>query len=115
MFDNVSEECKDLISKLLRKGASNRITVNEALKHKWFEKQAEVLPAKTTSDTVEHEVVARLRGFKGQSQVRKTAMNILVKMESSSNNEIVHLRQQFEAIDTENTGLIDAKKLLNIV
>ena len=33
-------------------------------------------------------------------------------MSSSSDNQIVHLRRQFQAIDTDNTGLINAEKLI---
>ena len=39
-------------------------------------------------------------------------MRLLVKMSSSSDNQIVHLRRQFQAIDTDNTGLINAEKLI---
>ena len=42
-------------------------------------------------------------------------MNLLVKLESSSDVQIKHLREQFEAIDEDNTGLIDESKLLHVV
>ena len=42
-------------------------------------------------------------------------MNVLVKMESNSNVTISHLRNQFEAIDTDKTGQIDANKLMHVM
>jgi serine/threonine protein kinase len=37
-FGNISDDCKDLISLMLTKDPKKRITINEALKHKWFKK-----------------------------------------------------------------------------
>lgn len=47
--------------------------------------------------------------------MKKAAMKLLVRMRSSSNIEIKHLREQFEKIDSDNTGLIDVKKLVDVV
>ena len=43
---NVSDELKDFIAKLLNKDAVKRITIDEALKHPWFDKQHENLDTK---------------------------------------------------------------------
>jgi serine/threonine protein kinase len=40
-FQNVSEECKDLIRKCLVKDTARRITATEALKHNWIVKKSE--------------------------------------------------------------------------
>ena len=45
-----------------------------------------MLPKHLDTQDVESELVDRLKKFKSHSQVRKAAMNILVKMESSSDN-----------------------------
>ena len=63
-------------------------------------------------EEVEDQVIKRIRRFRGQNQIRKAAINVLVKMESNSNVTISHLRDQFEAIDSDKTGIIDAKKLM---
>jgi serine/threonine protein kinase len=36
LWDNLSEEAKDLCSKMLQKNPNNRITAEEALSHNWF-------------------------------------------------------------------------------
>ena len=35
-WDHISEECKDLLMKLLLKDPKKRISLDNALKHKWF-------------------------------------------------------------------------------
>ena len=66
-------------------------------------------------EEVEDQVIKRIRRFRGQNQIRKAAINVLVKMESNSNVTISHLRDQFEAIDSDKTGMIDAKKLMQVM
>lgn len=36
VWKKVSEPCKDLISKLLEKDPTKRVSLDNALKHKWF-------------------------------------------------------------------------------
>ena len=35
-WTNISAECKDLLTRLLHKDPKKRITLEDALKHKWF-------------------------------------------------------------------------------
>ena len=81
----------------------------DALNHKWFQNKAD---EQVEAEQIEAGVIDRLKKYKGKSAVRKNAMRLLVKMSSSSDNQIVHLRRQFQAIDTDNTGLINAEKLI---
>lgn len=37
VWNSISQECKNLISELLRKTPSNRINLDEAIKHAWFD------------------------------------------------------------------------------
>ena len=37
VWNSISQECKNLISELLRKTPSNRINLDEAIKHTWFD------------------------------------------------------------------------------
>jgi Ca2+-binding EF-hand superfamily protein len=41
------------------------------------------------------------------------ALNVLVK--SISSKDIEHLRNQFELVDVNHTGLIDAEELMNAI
>lgn len=54
-------------------------------------------------------MVNRLREFKGQSKLKKAAMNILVKMINPK--ELEDLRKEFQKIDSDNSGMIELKEL----
>ena len=127
-FESVSEECKDLIRKLLALNQEERLSGQEALNHKWFKNYDDGLmeegkAATTTGSGIKNqatfcnlisdEVVARLRSFKGQSSFKKAAMNILVK--TATEEEVDDLRAQFMAIDTDGTGMIKAQELHDIL
>jgi len=58
-------------------------------------------------------VVSRLRSFKGESTFKKAAMNLLVK--TATEEEVKDLRSQFQAIDTDGTGLIKASELYDVL
>jgi len=51
----------------------------------------------------------KLMKFKGESLFKKAAMNILVKM--ATEEEILELKRQFEAIDTNRSGTIQIKEI----
>ena len=57
--------------------------------------------------------MARIIEFKGQSTLKKAAMNMLVQM--ISQDEVKDLRAQFEAIDTHGTGMIDMNELTDVL
>ena len=119
-FESVSEECKDLIRKLLVLNQKKRLSGQDALNHKWFknydaglieERKAQDLPA--GDQKISDEVVSRLRSFKGVSTFKKAAMNLLVK--TATEEEVQDLRAQFQAIDTDGTGMIKAQELHDIL
>jgi Ca2+-binding EF-hand superfamily protein len=51
----------------------------------------------------------KLMKFKGESLFKKAAMNILVKM--ATEEEMLELKRQFEAIDTNRSGTIQLKEI----
>ncbi len=55
---------------------------------------------------ISQNVLDRLRSFKGVSTFKKAAMNLLVK--TADEKEVGELRQAFQAIDKDGTGLIKA-------
>ena len=57
---------------------NNRLSAQEALKHKWFVKMAD--GDLKTNNLINKDVLERLQAFKGVSKLKKAAMNMLVKM-----------------------------------
>lgn len=104
-FLTVSEECKDLIKKLLVGNPKKRLTGQQALNHHWFKSQewaaahhqnttgAAAAAAGTGEQKISNDVIQRLRSFKGVSTFKKAAMNLLVK--TATEEEVQDLRAQF--------------------
>ena len=73
--------CKDLISKMLTVDQTKRPTAGECLKHPWFKEMEDKV---LTESTLDHEnqlrILKSLKSFKGQSELRRAALNIFVKM-----------------------------------
>jgi calcium-dependent protein kinase len=107
-FKSVSENCMDLIKKLLVKNANERLSAADALKHPWF-----LQDTNTMQNSLDENVFKRLKKFKGKSQLKRAALNMLVKMTNSKKLESLY--KQFQLIDTEHSGIIDAKKLLKAI
>lgn len=59
-------------------------------------------------------VIVSMREYsKNTSKLKKTAMNILVKW--INEKEIEHLKHQFELMDIDHTGWIDAEELYKAI
>ena len=91
-----------MIRKLLTVDKKKRYTCADALKHEWFTQ----METKRSQSQIDPNVIKSLSEFKGVSYLKKEAMNILVK--TLREKEILHLKTQFEQIDTDQTGMISA-------
>lgn len=105
----VSDECKDLIKKMLVIDPQKRLTAQQVLKHDWFVKFADHQQVAHDVDALDPEVFSRMASFKPTSYFEKVAMNILIKQ--SKDSEFLDLKKQFEIIDKDGTGLITPQEL----
>ena len=112
-FDTISQECKNLISKLLVVNPNKRLTGQKALQDPWFKKQLSSDPEQKLGGAINDEVIQRLQDFKGVSTFKRAAMNLLVK--TATDEEVRDLRRQFQAIDTDGTGMIKASELSAVI
>lgn len=108
-FQAVSPECKDLIKKLLVVDVKKRFDGIQALKHDWFKMFADGKLINKDVGRLDVDVINRLKSFKGESLFKRAAMNMLVKMATSK--EVEELRQQFQAMDKDGSGMIRASEL----
>lgn len=58
---------------------------------------------------LDKETIMRLQKFRGVSKLKKAAMNMLVKM--ADQNDIEDLRKEFQKLDKDGSGLINAEEL----
>jgi calcium-dependent protein kinase len=102
-MERISTNAKELIRLMLNVNSSRRITMKEALKHRWFEtfdSKKQIIP---------EDVLKALCKYKAKNKLWQEAIKIAVK--SMSNSQINGLREAFIAIDTEKKGFITANEL----
>jgi calcium-dependent protein kinase len=104
VWECISEEAKDFISKLLIKNPTARMTCEQALNHVWIkEAKAEI---KISIDTT---IIDTLRTYKAKSKLQREAYSVLVKLLSVK--ELKELRNQFSALDNNHSGTITMEEL----
>jgi calcium-dependent protein kinase len=107
VWDPVSAQAKDLLTKLLVKAPSSRLSAREALEHPWFSSsQAPV-------QLLKPEILSCLRKYKARSAFQKEALNVLVRR--LNRLEVEDLGMAFEALDRDNTGLVTTEQLKSVL
>lgn len=69
---NLSEGCKELINKMLTVDQNKRPDAADLLNHLWIKEASEI--------QIDYKVLNVLKKFKGQSELKKAALSIFVKM-----------------------------------
>lgn len=87
-----------------------RLSAQEALQHPWFKI---VNSQKNTTQVVSCDVFSQMSKFQPSSTLRKAAICLLIKM--TEDKEIQNLRDQFEMIDEDNSGMIDEDEVREAV
>lgn len=84
---------------------NKRPSAGDALLHPWFTEHQ----VSTSEIVLRLDILQRLMSFKGVSKLKKAAMNMLVK--TADPTSIKELRDQFEMMDLDRTGMITAAEL----
>ena len=83
MPSRLTEDCQDLINKMITVDPKKRITPHDAIHHKWFNQvhQKGMIKSMSVKEQTEmdQEVIRRMKSYRGQSQLKKAAVNVLVK------------------------------------
>lgn len=83
--------------------SKKRLSAIDALHHEWF------ISSKATDTPIDPSILINLQKFRGVSKLKKAAMNMLVKM--ADQKAIMQLRQEFQKLDQDQTGLINVSEL----
>ena len=90
-----------------------RISAIDALHHPWFDiiKDKGLIKSMSIRDQQEmdREVLQRMNSYRGQSLLKKAAVNVLVKHLEA--NQIQKLKEEFEKIDTDHSGFLEVSEL----
>ncbi|CAM9226582.1 unnamed protein product [Hapterophycus canaliculatus] len=112
-WDDVSDEAKNLIRKLIVKDPTKRLTASQALVHPWFEK---VMIGGEAAQTLRDSAVRinhRLRRFAGANALKKIALNVIAK--DMGDGDEGHLRKVFNSLDLNGDGEITVDELQQVI
>jgi len=107
-WKKVSPEAIELIKNMLEVNTKKRFNAEQCLKHSWF-KVAKNMKEDEELDPLDPDILENLTNFKGSSRFKKAAMNLFVK--TSNAKEFDQLRKEFEKLDEDHTGQVDAEEL----
>jgi calcium-dependent protein kinase len=104
-FGNVSNEAKDLITRLLKLNPKERCTAEEALADSWTESQA----PRATRVSINQSVVSSMRSFNVANKLKKAALNVAARQVDFA--KVEELRNIFLALDKNGNGSINGAEL----
>mmetsp|Transcript_24174 Transcript_24174/g.42957 ORF Transcript_24174/g.42957 Transcript_24174/m.42957 type:complete len:525 (+) Transcript_24174:315-1889(+) len=104
VWQQVSREATDLISKMLVTNPKTRITIPNVLQHSWFSTMLSPKPI-----VVPLSMLTSLKSSKAQNRLVKETVKLLVSM--TTREDIEQLKQFFHVLDTEQTGFITVPSL----
>jgi calcium-dependent protein kinase len=103
IWEQLSDDSKDFIGKLLILDPKQRMDANQALKHKWLIEQYKLSDRRPSEDLMK-KVEDNLLAYKDTSALKKVALNVIAH--KSSPTEILQMRKAFGQYDIENNGII---------
>ncbi|KAL2318898.1 hypothetical protein Fmac_032774 [Flemingia macrophylla] len=108
LWPSISDAAKDLVRKLLTPDPKKRITAAEALEHPWLKAGGEA-----SDKSPDSAVLIRMKRFRTMNQVKKLALKVIA--ESLSGEETNGLRQMFNNMDTDRSGVITLEELKSVL
>ena len=105
-WGNISDEAKDLISKLLVKDPKKRIKIDIALNHPWFEKWENT---SEDADTFQTEYLKRMKSYRAPNRLQHEVLSFLMKNLDTS--ERVKIKEVFRNITSKTSGDLTFKDL----
>ena len=105
-FTEVSKCGIDFMKHCLIKDPVKRFCAEKALKHKWFESVNNEIHDKKHLDV---DIMKNLKSFTCCDKFQKLVLKFITN--SMKEKELLHLREVFQAMDTENHGYLDKSEI----
>ena len=106
-WDDISDEAKDLIKKLMTYDPKRRISWADALKHPWFSLQ--INAENDTGNTLS--ALQNLKDFRATKKLQQAAITFIVS-QLASKEQMDELQKAFKALDINKTGVLSREELL---
>ena len=107
-WQNVSEEAKNLIKKMLEKDTKKRITALDALQDKWFKINKQ---KKTSNKLLAKNVLKNMKKFKKNKKFEKATMSFIVN-QLVLKEERKDLEKQFKEWDKNGDGVLSRDEII---
>jgi calcium-dependent protein kinase len=105
----VSNECKQLVSGLLKQKPSDRFSADQALAHPWFTQQTRRTMVDDQAQPMLQALKSNLERFAMQQKLEKAVLAIAVRNQDES--QLKGLRQIFSALDTDQDGVLSVEEV----
>ena len=108
-WDQVSDDAKDLIKKMLKKDVKKRLSALETMEHVWFKKHQEkgVYDKKLAKN-----VLSNMKKFKKHRILEKTIISFIIN-QLVKKDERQELEKQFKDWDTNGDGVLSREEIIN--
>lgn len=109
VWQNVSDELKDLLRKMLEPAPRKRPSAKEVLEHPLFKK---LKAGSLSNNPISTEALENLEKFHAQNKLEKSILTFITTniMDDGSNKELI---QVFKAIDKNNDGRLSREEIIN--
>ena len=107
-WQNVSEEAKNLVQKMLEKDTKKRITALDALQDKWFKINKQ---KKTNNKLLAKNVLKNMKKFKKNKKFEKATMSFIVN-QLVLKEERKDLEKQFKEWDKNGDGVLSRDEII---
>ena len=107
-WDDVSEDAKDLVKRLLTLDPAKRISASESLQHKWIKQMAQ---AEKVDKQVAAKTLSNLRNFRGDQKLKQATLSFIAS-QLVSKDETEHLEKIFQLIDKDGDGNLSKEEIL---
>lgn len=104
-WSDVSDDAKDLISKMIVVNPDERLTAAQVFKHPWVE----ALAPNASDRPLAEEVLGRLKGFQAAQKFEQAVLSVMAVQ--LKDEEVKTLRDLFYALDKDGSGTISAEEL----
>lgn len=105
VWNDISKECKDLVTKMLIVAPEKRLNAQQVLDHEWIKKFGE----KSEAVEVTAIMTKNLRTFRGAQKVKKAVLTYLATQ--LSEREIEPMKKLFLSIDENGDGRLSREEI----